>query len=240
MLAVDLTCRLYTEDRLHVTSRGSGIRARQHKHCRPFLYRDTGGELAAGQRNGIVIFLDGLAHQFQSIVIVAFLKFIALSCHICNAKMAKHGVLTQHFGKCLGFFHARHHPQCVLEHIAVLFCRVRIQAIRIWLGNQIQKAEHVLCMAKIARLLPCGDGGLVHFGITRPSPKKLAEIEGLALQFVLYVAGDLISQLVCIYVHARQIGVRIMVTGMQDIPLCLALLLHHVVPRINSIFIILV
>ena len=65
LLAVQHPCRLHPEDGLHIAGRSRACRPGQHHHSRPLRHRHAGGQLAAGNGNGIAVRLDDLLYQRQ-------------------------------------------------------------------------------------------------------------------------------------------------------------------------------
>ena len=65
LLAVQHPCRLHPEDGLHIAGRSRACRPGQHHHSRPLRHRHAGGQLAAGNGNGVAVRPDDLLYQRQ-------------------------------------------------------------------------------------------------------------------------------------------------------------------------------
>ena len=223
---------------MQIVSGRSGERSGQHKHSRPLRHCDAGGQLAAGKGDGVAVVsgaVDSLAHLLERIF-GAFL-FIAVTGHIDNIKYtaAKNRVFLHQLAQGLSLFDAGNHPKGMAEQVAVFFVGIRIVAVWVVFCNQVQNAPNIAFVDEIAHLCSSWHGLVVVLDITSPDTEKLPEIERLVLQLHIAFIGQDFTQVVGVDFQLRQLVIGIGISKVQLVPLCFALLLHHIVPGVDVI-----
>ena len=237
LLAVQHSCRLHPENGLHIAGRSRACRPGQHHHSRPLRHRHAGGQLAAGNGNGIAVRFDDLLYQRQGVVVGHF--GIAVACNVGHLIGSKHRMLFQQLAQGTGFFHARNHPEGMPEHLPVLRRGVGVVALRVLRRNQVQKAAHVGLVDKITHLCASRQRTEIPCRVARPHPEKLGKVER-HLQGLVAVGGrQTFPKVKGQDAKFRQVCIGVMVAGVQGIPLPLALLLHDVVPRVDVVLVLL-
>ena len=112
---------LNAEDGLHVGGSRCHFRALEVEYGSPFRHADTGGELTAGKRYGVVIFANGFPDFFKSLAIDVLC--VAVTGNIGNFKLPENLMLVEKLFKGGRFLHSRHHPECMAEFVLELFGR---------------------------------------------------------------------------------------------------------------------
>ena len=237
LFAVQHPCRLHPEDGLHIAGRSRACRPGQHHHSRPLRHRHAGGQLAAGNGNGVAVRLDDLLYQCQGVVVGHF--GIAVTCNVSNFIRTKHRVVFQQPAQGTGFFHARNHPEGMPEHLPVLRRGVGVVALRVLRTNQVQKAAHIGLVDKITHLCASRQRTEIPCWVARPHPEKLGKVER-HLQGLVAVGGrQTFPKVEGQDAKFRQVRIGVMVAGVQGVPLPLALLLHDVVPCVDVVLVLL-
>ena len=247
---------LHTEDGLHVVGGGGVLRTFHAEHGGPFGHRYTGGELAAGKGDGVVVSLDGFLN-FPKRAAVLILD-VAVACHIHNVEHAclfsKNFMLFQQFIQGRGFLHAGQQPECMAEMFSEHFVGEGILA---GVGFFYQLAEeglhggfvHKLVLLHVPQLFLVGLS-LVGVCLAADEPLQLLlvlccphteELMKLERLIVLdSLVADHLVELEGEYLHAGQVGVGVGIAVVLVVPLLLGGLLHHVVPGVNLALLVLV
>ena len=238
-LAAEVAGALHAEDRLHVLCGGRDRASGDHQDGRPFGHRHAGRELAARERDGILVLADGLLHQFEGTVEMPLFVVVALAGDVGDAVPLEIPVLAQQGGKRLGRRDAWHHPERMAEEVAVFLRGEWIAAFRAVAGYEIKEAPHVIFMHEVADFRVLRYGMVVDLLIAGPRAEELAEVERLAFKVLFRETVKLRAEVVRVEVEARQGGVGIGFIGVFFVPRLLPLLFHHVVPDENRIIVVL-
>ena len=219
--AVDGGGCLHTEYGLHIARCGCVERATEHQHAGPLLHAHPCGEASARESDGaclVGVSADSIPHGFERIVAL----LIAIASHIHHREMLKHCVLSHQFFHGLCRFHARKHPQRVAEYVAIILVGKRIATISVFFGEQIEEGAHIVGVDECAILF---------------HTEKLTEIEShILVDKVVEQSPKVVGE----DVHRGQSGVGVGVAWVCLIPCCLGALLHHIVPCVDVVFLVVV
>ena len=228
--AVEVGMGLHPEDGLHVGGGSGVLRPLEVEHGGPFRHRDTRGQAATAQRDGVGIDPDVLLHLLKRLLG----KLVdAVAGNVDDLKVLENRMIIQERLHRLALPHAGQNPKGVAKLIAEFLTGEGIDAVGGVADELIEEAVHLILKDKPAHhLLGRQLAPEIVAHTVGPSAEERRELEVLILvEHVVFLdlRGEVEGEDIDLGQHGIGIGITIIVL----VPIALGFLLLHIVPSVD-------